>query len=52
VAEAMRRLRAARDAEGRAVEIVELPQPAKIRAAWNGKLLPMSYVISISPTAR
>ena len=42
--EAMRRLKAARDAEGRSFEIVELPQPHKTRQSWAGTLLPASYV--------
>ena len=42
--EALRRLQAARDGEGRRLEIVELVQPKKLRHAWNGKLLQASYV--------
>ncbi len=42
--EAMRRLRGARDARGRALEIVELPQPLKQRLDWRGRLLATSYV--------
>jgi agmatine deiminase len=44
VQEAMRRLRTSRDAEGRSLEIVELPQPRKTRHSWSGALLPASYV--------
>ncbi len=44
VAEAMRRLRSARDAQGRALEIVELPQPQTQREDWRGRLLATSYV--------
>jgi agmatine deiminase len=44
VAEAKRRLLTAKDAEGRALEIVELPQPKKQRFSASGKPLPMSYV--------
>ena len=44
VQEAMRRLRSARDAEGRTFEIIELPQPRKVRQSWAGTLLPASYV--------
>ncbi len=42
--EALRRLKAARDAEGRNLEIVELPQPKHPRASWRGGKLPASYV--------
>ena len=42
--EAMRRLREARDAQGRAFEIVELQQPKKLRQSWSGRLLEISYV--------
>jgi len=44
VQEALRRLKTARDAEGRSFEIVELPQPRKTRQSWSGALLPASYV--------
>jgi agmatine deiminase len=44
VQEAKRRLKDARDAQGRALEIVPLPQPKKQRQSWSGRLLPMSYV--------
>jgi agmatine deiminase len=44
VEEALRRLRSARDAEGRALEIVELPQPRKLRQSESGRLLQTSYV--------
>ena len=44
VQEALRRLRAARDAEGRSLEIVELPQPRKLRQSWSGRPLAASYV--------
>lgn len=44
VQEAKRMLEAARDAEGRALEIVPLPQPKKHRQSWSGRLLAMSYV--------
>jgi agmatine deiminase len=42
--EATRRLKTARDAKGRALEIVELPQPVKERRDWRGRLLATSYV--------
>jgi agmatine deiminase len=41
---ALQRLVAARDAEGRSLEIVELPQPKKHRQSWAGRLLAASYV--------
>src|SRR5262245_6284408 len=44
VQEVLRRLRTSRDAEGRSFEIVELPQPRKLRPSWSGRLLPASYV--------
>jgi agmatine deiminase len=44
VQEAMRRLKSARDAEERSLEIVELPQPAKLRQSWSGRPLASSYV--------
>jgi agmatine deiminase len=42
--EAMRRLKATRDAKGRRLEIVELPQPQTPRPGWNGTPLAASYV--------
>jgi agmatine deiminase len=42
--EARRRLLAATDAEGRRLEVVELPLPKKQRQSWSGALLPTSYV--------
>jgi agmatine deiminase len=44
VTEAIRRLGAARDAAGRAFEIVELPQPLDAGEDWRGRLLQASYV--------
>jgi len=44
VQEAKARLKAARDAQGREIEIVCLPQPKKLRTSWSGRLLAMSYV--------
>ena len=44
VQEALQRLAAARDAEGRPLEIVALPQPKKVRQSWSGRLLHASYV--------
>lgn len=42
--EAIRRLKAARDAEGRALEVIELPQPRRVRFDWRGRMMQMSYV--------
>ena len=44
VQEALRRLKSARDAEGRNLEFVELPQPCKPRQSWSGRPLAASYV--------
>lgn len=44
VKEAIRRLREARDAQGRSLEIVELPQPRRIRFDWRGRMMRASYV--------
>lgn len=44
VKEAIRRLKAARDAEGRALEVIELPQPRRVRFDWRGRMLQTSYV--------
>jgi agmatine deiminase len=44
VMEAIRRLKTARDAQGRALEVVELEQPKNITADWRGRPLQMSYV--------
>ena len=44
VASAREKLAAARDAEGRALEIVELVQPHNLRADWRGRPLAASYV--------
>ena len=41
---ALRVLRAAHVQNGDRIEIVELPQPAKTRNAWTGKLMAASYV--------
>jgi agmatine deiminase len=42
--EAMRRLKAARDATGRAIEIVEVPQPRNPGTDWRNRSLQASYV--------
>src|SRR5215469_1766672 len=44
VIEAIRRLGEARDAEGRAIEVVEIAQPRKTRNDWRGRPLAASYV--------
>jgi len=44
VLEAIRRLGEARDAQGRAIEIVEIVQPRKPRNDWRGRRLAASYV--------
>jgi agmatine deiminase len=49
--EAMRRLADARDARGRAVEIVEIEQPSKRRSDWRGRPLQSSYVNFYLPNA-
>lgn len=42
--EIIRRLRTARDAQGRAIEVVEIAQPAKLGEDWRGRPLASSYV--------
>jgi agmatine deiminase len=44
VQEAIYRLRNGRDAEGRAFEVIELPQPETIRQDWRGRPLATSYI--------
>lgn len=44
VAEAIRRLKQARDAAGRALEVIELPQPRRVRFDWRGRMMQTSYV--------
>ena len=44
VMEAIRRLKATHDAQGRSLEIVELVQPQKAGADWRGRALQASYV--------
>ena len=44
VKEAIRRLKEARDANGRALEVIELPQPRRVRFDWRGRILQASYV--------
>lgn len=44
VVEAIRRLSAARDAEGRGFEIAEIVQPGKLKLDWRGRPLAASYI--------
>jgi len=44
VQHAIRTLKSSRDAKGRSLEIIHLPQPEKQRLAWSGQLLQTSYV--------
>lgn len=44
VQEAIRRLKGARDAEGRSIEVVEIAQPERARFDWRGRPLQASYV--------
>ncbi|HWD25831.1 MAG TPA: agmatine deiminase family protein [Rhizomicrobium sp.] len=44
VMDAIRRFKTARDAQGRALEVVELEQPKSIAADWRGRPLQASYV--------
>lgn len=44
VQEAIRRLKEARDAQGRPIEVIELPQPRRVRFDWRGRMLQASYV--------
>lgn len=44
VKEAIRRLKAARDAAGRALEVIEIEQPQRVRFDWRGRPMASSYV--------
>ena len=44
VQQVIRSLAAARDARGRELEIITVPQPERQRLAWSGRLLQASYV--------
>jgi agmatine deiminase len=44
VRDAIRRLKAARDARGRALEVIEMVQPRRVRFDGRGRMLPMSYI--------
>jgi agmatine deiminase len=40
----MRTLGAARDAQGRTLDVIAVPQPKNTRLSWSGRLLQTSYV--------
>jgi agmatine deiminase len=42
--ETMRALADARDAQGRSLEVIAVPQPKNTRLSWSGRLLQASYV--------
>lgn len=44
VKDAIRRLQRERDAMGRSLEVVELPQPRRVRFDWRGRIMQTSYV--------
>ena len=44
VREAIRRIKSARDAQGRAIEVVEIAQPALDKEDWRGRPLAASYI--------
>jgi agmatine deiminase len=44
VMDAKRRLLEARDAQGRALEVIELPQPHEKKVDWQGRMLQASYI--------
>ena len=44
VKDAIRRLQRERDAQGRALEVVELPQPRRVRFDWRGRIMQTSYI--------
>jgi agmatine deiminase len=44
VMDAKRRLLEARDAHGRALEVIELPQPHEKKVDWQGRMLQASYI--------
>ena len=49
VKEAIRRLKAARDAAGRALDIIEIEQPQRVRFDWRGRPLQSSYINFYTP---
>jgi agmatine deiminase len=42
--EVLRRLKAARDANGDTIDVIEIEQPRKERMDWNGRLMQASYI--------
>ncbi len=42
--EVVRRLKAARDANGDSIDVIEIEQPRKERTDWNGRLMQASYI--------
>ena len=50
VMEAIRRLKAARDAQGRVLEVIEIEQPQSERTDWRSRLLAASYINFYLPT--
>jgi agmatine deiminase len=42
--EVVRRLKAARDANGDTLDVIEIEQPRKERVDWNGRLMQASYI--------
>jgi agmatine deiminase len=44
VKEAIRRLQHDRDAKGRPLEVIELPQPRRVRFDWRGRIMQTSYI--------
>ncbi|HEX3652452.1 MAG TPA: agmatine deiminase family protein [Rhizomicrobium sp.] len=50
VMEAIRRLKDTRDAQGRALEIIEMAQPQKLAGDWRGRPLAASYINFYLPT--
>ena len=48
--EAIRRLKDARDADGRTLEVIEMAQPRKLGGDWRGRPLAASYINFYLPT--
>jgi agmatine deiminase len=44
IRQAIRHLKEERDAKGRPLEVIELPQPRRVRFDWRGRLMQASYV--------
>jgi agmatine deiminase len=49
VKEAIRRLRLARDAQGRPLDVIEIEQPQRVHFDWRGRPLQASYVNFYAP---